>query len=90
MITETSRSAFECIQPKITRSQRAVYRVVLEHPEGLTNAELAHYPQWTINRVTPRANELRKMGVLYDAGIRRCRVTHSPAQGEDDGAAAGI
>jgi hypothetical protein len=30
----------------------------------LTNAELAHYVQWTINRVTPRTNELRKMGVL--------------------------
>jgi hypothetical protein len=56
----------------------------------LTNAELAHYLQWTINRVTSRTNELRKMGVLYDAGIRICRVTHSSAEGEDDGAAAGI
>jgi hypothetical protein len=62
MISDTSRSAFERVQPKITRSQDLVLQIVRAHPEGLTNAEIAYYMGFTINRVTPRRNELAKMG----------------------------
>jgi hypothetical protein len=79
MISDTSRSAFERVQPKITRSQKEVLDVIRAHPEGLTNAEIGHYLKWPVNRVTPRRNELAKMGLLVDDGIRECRVTHSSA-----------
>jgi hypothetical protein len=79
MIRDTSRSAFERVQPKITRSQEAVLQIVRAHPEGLTNAEIAYYMGIPINRVTPRRNELTHMGLLVDDGIRSCRVTHSSA-----------
>jgi hypothetical protein len=79
MIRDTSNEAYQRIAPKIGSAQAAVLHTVRQHPEGLTNAEIAHYLGWTINRVTPRCYELREMGLLIDVGRRICRKTHSPA-----------
>ena len=91
MISDTSRAAYERIQPKINRSQQEVLQVIRAHPEGLTDAEINHYLQWTINRVTPRRGELMerkeddpperiRLGLIYEAGVRICRKNRSPAK----------
>lgn len=81
---ETSLQAYESeIRPKLGEKQEAVRQLLLAYPEGLTNAEIGELLEWTINRVTPRTNELvhfkdangRPNPVLIDAGIRKCRVT---------------
>lgn len=79
MIKDTSLEAFRRVSPKIGKSQAKVLDVIRAHPEGLTDAEINHYLQWTINRITPRRNELQKIGLIYDAGRRECRKTHSQA-----------
>jgi hypothetical protein len=90
MLTDTSYDAFQKVRPNVTKSQAAVLKVIREHPEGLTDAEINYYLGWTINRVTPRRNELMerqkgdpqnrtRLGLIYDAGIRPCRVTKSSA-----------
>ncbi len=79
MIQDTSLEALNRVQPKINRSQDAVLQVIRAHPEGLTDAEINHYLQWTINRVTPRRGELLEKKLIYDIGRRICRKTGSPA-----------
>lgn len=79
MVSDTSRNAYEKVFPKITRSQKEVLDVIRAHPEGLTNAEMGHYLGRDINRVTPRRNELVKMGLLVDLGVRVCRKTQAHA-----------
>lgn len=76
---DTSLQAWDRIQPKLGKAQSAVLEIVRKHPEGLTNSEIAYYLEWTINRVTPRCQELRTMGLLIDDGKRMCRVTKSTA-----------
>jgi hypothetical protein len=79
MIQDTSLEALRRVSPKISKSQDAVMKVIRAHPEGLTDAEINHYLGWTINRVTPRRGELLEKGLIYDAGRRQCRKTHSQA-----------
>jgi hypothetical protein len=70
------------LSPKFSYGLEVAIRSARHHsraPEGLTDAEINHYLQWTINRVMPRRNEPQKMGLIYDAGRRECRKTHSPA-----------
>lgn len=42
-----------------------------------TNAEIARALSVPINTITPRVLELRKMGLILDAGRRMCKVTGS-------------
>jgi hypothetical protein len=79
MIQDTSLEALQKVRSKITKSQDAVLKIIRQHPEGLTNAEIGYYARKPINTITPRTNELAKMGLIYDAGRRDCRVTHSSA-----------
>lgn len=80
MIQDTSLIAHQRVFQKITRSQNAVLKIIREHPEGLTSAEIGHYLGWTINRVTPRVGELRDdKSLIYDAGVRTCRKNKSAA-----------
>jgi predicted transcriptional regulator len=79
MLQDTSRAAWDKVQPKLGKAQHEVLETIRKHTEGLTNSEIAHYLGWTINRVTPRCQELRTMGLVLDDGRRMCRVTNSPA-----------
>jgi serine/threonine protein kinase len=47
--------------------------------ERYTNGELSKLLDRPINTVTPRVHELRKLGLVEDAGRRPYRVTHSMA-----------
>lgn len=81
MISDTSRAAFNRVQPKISRRQAEVLAIIRAHPEGLTDAETCHYlgDGWTINRVTPRRGELEKLGLIFRGAPRACRKTKSAA-----------
>ena len=80
MIQDTSLEAFFKLTGADTKRGK-VLQVLRLLPDA-TNAELAARLGWTINRVTPRINELRqpKYGALVlDAGRRRCRITGAAA-----------
>lgn len=53
---------------KIQANQMAIAEILEEDHkkkgEGLTNKEIADILGWEINRVTPRTNELYKLGVI--------------------------
>lgn len=75
-MNDTSLKAYESeICANLGQKQAAVRRLLLVNPNGMTNAEIARTLEWSINRVTPRTNELVKLGAVQDAGTRRCRVT---------------
>ena len=80
MVEETSREAYELIKHLISDKQKEVLQVFKKHSDqSFTNMELANELGWSINRVTPRTNELRKMGLLQTVGKRACRVTGNTA-----------
>lgn len=41
----------------------------------MTNREISKVLDWEINTVTPRVNELRKMGFIEEMGKRDCRIS---------------
>lgn len=75
MIQETSRIAYRHdVLPTLGQRQKKIYET-LELRDSFTNSELAHYLGWTINTVTPRIFELRKLNLVTDSGKRTCRIT---------------
>src|SRR5579864_4507139 len=78
MIQDTSLAAFDSIQPKLGEKQNKVLQTLRLLPNA-TNAELAAKLGWPINTITPRCQELRKMGLVLDAGKRTCKQTGSTA-----------
>lgn len=76
---ETSLAAYRSeVRPTLGDRQRAAYSVLCEaHAEGknMTNSEIAATLNWKINTVTPRINELRKVGKVRGDGLRTCNVT---------------
>lgn len=73
MIQATSRLAFEAVKTTLGDRQRTVLAALGN--ERMTNTELANVLGWTINRVTPRTNELVQMGKVELAEKRLCRIT---------------
>jgi hypothetical protein len=78
MIQYTSLAAWEIALAKVGRSQKAVLDM-LRTMDDATNAELGYRMGWPINRVTPRVNELRKIGLVLDIGRRTCKITANAA-----------
>ena len=61
----------------LATSQSAVIGVFKHYPtEAFTNAELALMLGWSINRVTPRVLELRKLGILEEHEKRFSAMDH--------------
>ena len=73
-VQKTSLNAYKKIEKSLTRRQISVYHA-LESITDMTNSELAEYLRWSINRVTPRVGELRKLDLVAYAGKRKCRIT---------------
>jgi len=73
----TSLEAFEAIKHKLGLAQQSVLDVFYENPDikDWTNRELADKLKWQINCVTPRTNELVKLGYLEESRIRFYAVT---------------
>lgn len=75
MIQETSKTVyFNEIKPNLGERQKAIYNA-LNGYQGLTNTELASLINWPINTVTPRVNELVKLGLVEEVEKRKCRAT---------------
>ena len=64
--------AFERALPNVSNCQKAVLKHIVVPS---TSSEIANRLGWSINRVTPRVLELRKMGIVEDNGVRCCRMT---------------
>lgn len=74
MLLDTSLDAFQSIIPQLGSRQAAVYDII-RHLKNPTNAEISRFMGLPINTITPRTNELRKRGLVTDAGKRICKVT---------------
>lgn len=74
MIQSTSREAYAKISQFLGEKQSVVLGVLRDN-EPMTNNELAESLRWSINRVTPRVNELVSMGLVRMYERRRCGVT---------------
>ncbi len=76
MIRDTSFAAyFNEVAPTLGARQIRILEV-FERGGEFTNSEIAAELEWSINRVTPRVFELRRVGILEEAGRRECRITH--------------
>ena len=74
---DTSLLAYAAlVMPTLGRRQWDVV-CALQRLTEASNAEIARYLGWPINTVTPRVGELRKIGLVEDAGKRICGVTGS-------------
>lgn len=74
-VAQTSLSAYHnVIAPTLGERQKEVLDSLRELKEA-TNAEIAGKCILPINCVTPRVNELRKLGLVEKAATRRCRRT---------------
>jgi hypothetical protein len=75
---DTSLWAYARATQNLGKKQKEVLDTLRFFPDS-TNAELAARLNWPVNRITPRCLELRKMGLILDAGKRTCKVTGSTA-----------
>lgn len=77
-IQDTSIWAYAHATQNLGAKQKQVLDALRFFPDA-TNTEIAAHLKWPINRITPRIGELRKMGLVLDAGRRPCKVTGSTA-----------
>jgi hypothetical protein len=78
MIQDTSLFAYSVATQNLGAKQKEVLDCLRYFPDA-TNAEIAAKMNWPVNRITPRMLELRKLGLVLDAGTRTCKVTGSTA-----------
>lgn len=64
--------------PDLPECRLKVYKA-LKHLEYATNSMIAQELGWTINRVTPRTNELKKMELIKISHTSWCPVTKGKA-----------
>jgi len=74
MVLDTSIEAYQNIKSQLGSRQRVVLDVI-RYLETPTNVEISRYLGLPINTITPRTNELRKKGLICDAGKKKCSIT---------------
>lgn len=74
-VVQTSRTAYKELRGKLGPRQLKVLEAIEQHPQGITNNEIAHELRWPINCVTPRVFELRSAGLVAKVGQRPDRWT---------------
>lgn len=79
-VTDTSRRAYETVKPRLGAKQAQVLEVIRRAGDhGVTDEEISKALGWGINRVTPRRNELVKLGLVVDGGQERPNDSGSSA-----------
>ena len=73
-IRETSTDSYNIIKHTIGKRQKVVLLAFLEHG-AVTNLEISTWKQIPINQVTPRTNELVKMGYMTESEKRECSIS---------------
>lgn len=77
---DTSLDAYlEKVYPDLGHRQAVVLHYLRNAGGAHTNAEIASALSVPINQITPRIHELRKVGLVLDAGRRTCRITGNGA-----------
>lgn len=74
MQQQTSLSAYREILPQLGERQAQVYSII-KHNVGRTDLEIARKISRPINSVTPRRNELVKLGLVETMGVVTSPVT---------------
>ena len=75
MIQETSLQAYEEVKKTLSEKQFQVWKTLKRSRLAMTNTEIADYLHWSINRVTPRVNELVKLFRVEMKAKRFCKIT---------------
>jgi len=79
MMKSTSLDAYQGIKPTLGKRQRAVLDainyIIYTKNTFPTNLELSRYMGIPINSITPRTNELQKLGKIFSGGKRLCKVS---------------
>jgi len=74
MIQQTSLEAFNEAKKGMNEHQTQIFAVIVAN-SGISNHEISKKMGWEINSVTPRVLELRKMGLVKQAGIKQDQST---------------
>lgn len=85
MVRDTSLKAYkEEIKPTLRPRQKAVldaiHYIIYTKNTFPTNLEISNFMGIPINSITPRTNELHKIGKLFLAGKRTCKISGRMAQ----------
>lgn len=78
-VQETSLDAFSELQKGKLSEKRQEVLNGFEQLKSATNLEVSDLIKLPINSVTPRTNELVKMGVLIIMGRRKCSISGNTA-----------
>ena len=70
----TAAHAWALLTKGLTNRQREVLDHFRYLPDS-TNRELVVNTGWTVNRVTARIGDLRKLSLVLDVGKRPCKIT---------------
>lgn len=63
-------ATFRQIQVHLPECRQRVLEVILSHPKGVCNKEIALELGWAINSVTGRVSELRGLGLVGSNGTK--------------------
>ena len=74
-LRSTSLDAFSEIKPELGVRQKQVYDAI-KYLGCPTNLEVSVFKKIPINQVTPRTNELVKMGYVVECEKRECSISH--------------
>ena len=74
MLRDTSLDSFQEIKKELGKRQQLVYDIIkkLGCP---TNLEMSRYSNVPINQITPRTNELVKLGFVKECEKRTCSIS---------------
>ncbi len=73
-VQQTSIDSFRSLQ-NLGARQKAILDIIASKKNGITNLEISHISHIPINQVTPRTNELVKMGLVTKHQNRKCMVS---------------
>jgi hypothetical protein len=71
MFQSTSVEAHESIKPLKPTLQQLVFEKIRNHPVGLTDEQIQNLTGLRTQSETARRNELVKLGLVKDSGLRR-------------------
>jgi len=63
-------ATYQIIKPHLCETRQRVYEIILQHPEGICNKQIALEWGVPINCVTGRVTELRKEGLVDACGTK--------------------
>ncbi len=75
MVQDTSRDAYHKYKKTKLRKDQAAVLDIIRYLGNPTNSEIRDFIGLPINVITPRTNELVKLGKVVEGRKRRCKIT---------------